>query len=470
MSIRTRIILFALILLSAVSFAFLVTNYHSEKEIVQNAEVKKQVQIAQAWAQVCRETWASSRKQEAINYFNQSFKTNSFVTDCICVAENGIVYSASDNDLVGTKLNKKLVAEYLDLNKTAFWKVKTDNYPDGVITYSIPMALSSKNIVVARTNFSGPEIMKHIASNLGLIRNRIYGASIVAFLIGCAGILLIANVLVKPIKDLIDGTRKIAQGDLKHRIPVKSKDEMGHLASEFNSMAQKLSELHEMKRDFSLGITHDLRSPVTGIKLSIDNISDQLKEEEYSRIPEQIFLINENIDRLNVYIDSLLDISHIESGKMKLDIRSVNLEDIADRIIKHFQSYAAQKKIDLNLIVESEIPDIKADSSKLEQAFTNLIGNALKYTNKGNVSVFIKANTGVQTVKIADTGVGIKKSEQDKIFERFYKGDSLDKGSGLGLFIAKSIVELHGGTIECDSEERKGTTFTVKMPQWPKSA
>ena len=167
----------------------------------------------------------------------------------------------------------------------------------------------------------------------------------------------------------------------------------------------------------------------------------------------------------------MLEISRIESGKIKLEIKDVNLEDLADRAVRAFKAYAAQKGLKLELIVGSEIPGARGDPDRLYQVLANIVGNAVKYTAAGSVSVFVETAPGGQRVRVCDTGPGIPSRELKNIFSKFYRISSgrrdypsARQGTGLGLFIAKFIIELHGGGIEAESAEGKGSVFTVFLP------
>ncbi|OGS09235.1 MAG: hypothetical protein A3J70_07920 [Elusimicrobia bacterium RIFCSPHIGHO2_02_FULL_61_10] len=166
----------------------------------------------------------------------------------------------------------------------------------------------------------------------------------------------------------------------------------------------------------------------------------------------------------------MLEVSKIESGKLRLDIKPVNLEDLADRAVRAFKTYAAQKGLKLEFIVDGEIPDARGDPDRLYQVLANVIGNAVKFTDSGSVSVFIGTLPGWQKVRVCDTGIGIPEQELKNIFSKFYRISSgrreypsARQGTGLGLFIAKYLIELHGGRIEAESGAG-GSVFSIFLP------
>ena len=154
-----------------------------------------------------------------------------------------------------------------------------------------------------------------------------------------------------------------------------------------------------------------------------------------------------------------------------LDIKRINLEDLADRAVRAFRTYASQKGLKLELIVGGDIPDSRGDPDRLYQVLANVVGNAVKFTSSGSVSVFVETAPGGQQVRVCDTGPGINEHELKNIFSKYYRISSGKReypsartGTGLGLFIAKFIIELHGGAITADSKEGKGSVFSVFLP------
>jgi len=152
-----------------------------------------------------------------------------------------------------------------------------------------------------------------------------------------------------------------------------------------------------------------------------------------------------------------------------LDVKIFNLEELADRAVHSFKAYAAQKSLQFNLVIEQIIPDIKGDSEKIFQVLSNIIGNAIKFTNSGSVTVSVNSMPGWQTVRVQDTGIGIPRDEIPRLFNEFYRATNAKKtqreGTGLGLAIARQVVERHKGKIWVESEEGKGSTFSVILPK-----
>lgn len=226
----------------------------------------------------------------------------------------------------------------------------------------------------------------------------------------------------------------------------------------------ELKNLERMKKDFVANISHELRTPLTAIKGFVET----LEEEETIQNVQYLDTIKRHTDRLMHIVNDLLTLSELEGTESPLVTEHVDLIALVSNIIKMFDQRAQQKGIGIKLIAPEDLKPARADSYKLEQMFINLLDNALKYTEKGEVSVSLRQNGGNTIIEIKDTGIGIPASHLPRIFERFYVVDkSRSKklgGTGLGLSIVKHIVLLHGGSIDVESHPGTGTTFTITLP------
>ncbi len=468
MSIRNKLILFMLTLLAAISAVLTLLFFHNEWAAISENNQRKNSQILLAMSEVCREIHSAPDKSSAYKYFKTFLKTPEII-EVSCNDSHGRVFM---EDRYYSPYPRQFSPFFKTFPppKTGVWVTKSDAGVE-ILEASLKARSAKSGEVTARVMFSTQLIYQEMDSSLRQASASFFIILSIAFVIGCVGILIITRFIVNPIQTMAEAARIIGSGRLDHRIPVASSDEMGMLASEFNEMADRLKEFDDMKRDFVSSITHDLRSPVTGIELCADMIKELARKHEYGKIPEQVFSISEHSQRLNRFIDSMLEISKIESGKITLDLRTVNLEDLMDRAVRSFKAYAGQKGIKLELIVGADIPDMRGDPDRLYQVLANIIGNAVKFTNSGSVSVYAQAEPGWQKVRVCDTGIGIPGSELGNIFSKFYRINSgahgypsSRRGTGLGLFIAKSIIEQHGGRIEVESSPGKGSAFTITLP------
>ncbi len=229
---------------------------------------------------------------------------------------------------------------------------------------------------------------------------------------------------------------------------------------------RKLTELDELKSDFVSMVSHELKTPLTAMQTSSEFLLDS--DPDPNTRKEMLELILRNIDRLKRMVNDLLNLSRIESGRIKYETEIVELRSIIDTAVEDIKKEAENKNLILNTNIPKNLSKIWADKDKLIQVFINLLSNAVKFTNK-NGSIEIKAIEFEKNIEIhvKDNGIGIKASELDKIFDKFYQVDNTSTrshgGTGIGLAITKSIVEEHGGTIRVESEPGYGSDFIVTL-------
>jgi two-component system phosphate regulon sensor histidine kinase PhoR len=226
----------------------------------------------------------------------------------------------------------------------------------------------------------------------------------------------------------------------------------------------ELKNLERMKKEFVANISHELRTPLTAIKGFVET----LEEEEEIKNVQYLEIIKRHTDRLMNIVNDLLVLSELEQTGSALVIENVNLVSLAENILKVFEQGAKERGIQLKLVAGEDLKTVQADPFKLEQMFINLLDNAIKYTEKGEVSITLTQIDSKSVIEIQDSGIGIPGSHLPRIFERFYVVDkSRSKklgGTGLGLSIVKHIVLLHGGTIDVESSLGIGTKFTIVLP------
>jgi two-component system phosphate regulon sensor histidine kinase PhoR len=226
----------------------------------------------------------------------------------------------------------------------------------------------------------------------------------------------------------------------------------------------ELKNLEQMKKDFVANMSHELRTPLTAIKGFVET----LEEEEEIKNVQYLEIIKRHTDRLMNIVNDLLVLSELEQTGSTLVLENVNLASLAENILKVFEQGAKEKGIELKLVAGKDLKTIQADPFKLEQMFINLLDNAIKYTEKGKVSISLRQEDSKSIIEIQDSGIGIPGSHLPRIFERFYVVDkSRSKklgGTGLGLSIVKHIVLLHGGTIDIESSLGMGTKITIVLP------
>ena len=271
----------------------------------------------------------------------------------------------------------------------------------------------------------------------------------------------------RPLKLMSEAAKSMANGDFSKRIPIRSDDEVGELALSFNEMADSLARLEETRKDFVANVSHELRTPMTTIGGVIDGINDGTIEKE--KHSYYLSLVSEEVKRLSRMIESMLNISRLESKEFSLKYEKFDLKEMIINIV-----ISQEKRIEeMEYSVEGldELPDItvNADRDLIYRAIYNLVDNAVKFTDKGGkIIFFLKAEGKNVSFKISNTGKGIRKADLPYVFERFYKGDksrSIVKNStGLGLYLVKTIIKNHGGSIKVSSIENELTSFEFTLP------
>jgi two-component system, OmpR family, phosphate regulon sensor histidine kinase PhoR len=214
-------------------------------------------------------------------------------------------------------------------------------------------------------------------------------------------------------------------------------------------------------------ISHELRTPIAGIKAMAETLLDGALDD---RVAAKDFLnrIQNEVDRLSQIVSEITQLSRIESGGTELKLEPVNLNSLADGILKEMSPLAERNQVTLYRNFVTDLPSVPADKDRIRQSIINLIHNAIKFNKPGgSVTVSIAFDAEWVTFSVADTGIGISKDDLPHVFERFYKAEKSRSGggSGLGLAIAKHTVQAHDGIISVESTEGKGSTFTFKIPR-----
>ena len=231
----------------------------------------------------------------------------------------------------------------------------------------------------------------------------------------------------------------------------------------------EMRNLQTMRQELVGNISHDLRTPLAGIKVMVETLRDGAIDDKNAAI-DFLTRIEDEVDRLTQMVSELTELSRIEAGSTKLKKEPVNLNELVNEAIIQLNPLATKQNVTLNAMLSGNLPAAKIDRDRISQTITNLIHNAIKFNRTGgSVTITTSSDDKVITVKVIDTGIGIPKTNLSHVFERFYKADKsrTNSGSGLGLAIAKHTIEAHGGTIWAQSEEGNGSTFSFTIPLNP---
>lgn len=286
-------------------------------------------------------------------------------------------------------------------------------------------------------------------------------AGLVGMLVALGFGLLLARSLTRPMRELTYATQEMAQGKLAQQIPVRSQDELGELAQSFNRMSADLARANQSRKQMTADIAHDLRNPLTVINGYLESLQDgKLKP-----TPERFAVMQSEVQHLQRLVEDLRILSLADAGELKLHLEPTLISDLLNRVAEAYRHQAEQNQIEIKVDAEPNLTEINLDPARMEQVLGNLVSNALRYTSQGGeIRLEAKQLNGSLSVSVSDNGSGIPADILPYIFERSFRGDASRSGSesGLGLAIAKSIVELHGGIIRTESDEN-GTQFIIKL-------
>jgi signal transduction histidine kinase len=276
---------------------------------------------------------------------------------------------------------------------------------------------------------------------------------------------VLARLITRPVRELTTAAQKIAAGDLEQRVPVRSRDELGVLANQFNHMSADLARATQLRRQMTADIAHDLRTPLT----VISGYMEALRDRVLKPTPERFAMMYDEVQLLRHLVEGLNTLSVADAGELRLDRRPVAPQLLLGRVADTYQHVAEQQDINLHVRIDERVPDICVDLEQMIRALSNLVSNALHYTPAGGqVTLLARAAPAHVQLIVADTGAGIAPEYLPNIFERSYRADASRQqetgGSGLGLAIVKSIVEAHGGQVCVESALGQGTTFTIALP------
>jgi two-component system OmpR family sensor kinase/two-component system sensor histidine kinase BaeS len=276
---------------------------------------------------------------------------------------------------------------------------------------------------------------------------------------------LLFRQIISPLRALSRSARAIAEGDLGQRVAVHSDDEIGQVARSFNHMAESLAESDIHRRNMMADIAHELRTPLTVVQGNLEALMDGV----YELTPENVAGVHKQTVVLTRLVADLRDLALAESGQLKLERKLLSLEDVIAQVTEGLGVQAHEKEVTLKLEVAADLPKVQADEQRITQVLFNLISNALRHTPAGGtITISAEVREDRILVRVQDTGAGIPPEDLPHVFERFYRTDRsrarTTGGSGLGLTIAKQIIEVHGGQIWAQSWLGAGSTFAFSLP------
>ena len=381
-------------------------------------------------------------------------------------------------------------------------QLRSRGRPDGIdkkLNELIEVAVADETAEVVRIDADAARLLTQL-ERISQIH------ALIAILVTLALVMLLLQRLRTPLAELLRGTRALAQGDLSHRITISGRDEFADLGQSFNRMAgdlqshqraledahanleaqvverteelrqanQSLRKVDETRRAFFADISHELRTPLTVIR-GEGEIALRGKNKPVAEYKNSISRIVEQAKHLSVLVNDLLFIARQGAGAARLNLQTIDLGNLLEKVCGDAKVLAHPKSVAITYANGSPQDFVHGDPARLRQLFMVLLDNAVRYSNsKGEVKVDVASTAGEVRVRVSDSGIGIAPEELEGIFERFRRGGNAaelnEEGLGLGLPVAKAIVEAHKGRIEMDSRLGEGTTVTVALPASPAEA
>jgi len=317
-------------------------------------------------------------------------------------------------------------------------------------------------------------ITQESSPEVGLVSLNIVGRAIGRFFlwggllaVGIALLLtfVLSRRILAPVKALTQAARQLGKGDFSQRVNSSDKGEVGELAQSFNSMANDLERAEQLRRNMVADVAHELRTPLSNLRGYLEAIRDGVKKPD----ADTIHSLDEEATLLSRLVDDLQELSLAEAGELKLNCQAGDITELIKQTVPVVRSQAAAKGVSVSVDLPGKLPAVDIDSHRISQVLYNLLENAVAHTNQGDsITVAARQQDNQVKISVVDTGEGIPAEDLANIFERFYRVDKsrtrATGGSGLGLTIAKRLVEAHGGNIEVNSKPGKGSSFTFTLP------
>ena len=345
-------------------------------------------------------------------------------------------------------------------NVTRSWEIPGNQ--ERVITVATP--------IIHNQQVSGAIVLiapvKGVEAATKAVQSQVGRASIIALILGAVVSLGIAYRMTAQIREISRGTKKFAREGMDCRIPVITNDELGEAAQSFNEMAERIASSTAKRRNLLAGVSHEVRTPLTNIRGYVEALRDQVIPPE--DIDQTLDLIHDEALFMEKMVSDLIDLSPLEGAHYKLNLTRVELTELMFKVSQKLQHLANGKNTAITVNADSEVL-LKADKVRMEQLLTNLVKNALQFTENGQVRISARLDGQTAVLSVSDNGIGIEKEQIPLLFDSFYKIDpsrsKYHAESGLGLAMVQSIVKLHNGSIKVDSVPGQGTTITIFLPQ-----
>jgi signal transduction histidine kinase len=316
-------------------------------------------------------------------------------------------------------------------------------------------------VIVAGVLVSDASALVAVRNDVPLVPAAI-GAAALALLL----VQLLARGLTRPLREMAAASRLMAAGEYGVRVREGGRDEVGELSRAFNAMAAELAETDRQRRDLVANVSHELRTPITALQARLENVADGVEEAD----PQTVATMLRQVERLGRLVEQLLDLSRLESQAQPLDRRPFAVTEVLEQAAREARLYAPEG---IELVVDAPgDPVVHGDAERVHQVIANLVENAVRHSPvPGTVRLTAAGSEAGVRIEVADEGPGIPAADAERVFERFYRPDEARSraetrpgGAGLGLSIARWIVDLHGGEIRVEEGEPGGCRMVVELP------
>jgi signal transduction histidine kinase len=454
-SLRFRLLMaFTLVILVAVGAIFLFVSRTSTVEIGRFGERSEQARFGRLAFELNRYyndhgDWEGI--QPYVEQWGSLYGRRVILTD-----SNGTVVADSQGELIGK--------QYVPDTPGMPFPTSTAGAPDMPGMHFLPPPEGE----TAGTLYMSPEPSAVFPSPVTLsqaVSHYVLWGALLAIVVAFLITYFLSRRISAPVKALTVAARQMGQGDLSQRVVSRDKGELGELAQAFNSMAENLERDERLRRNMIADIAHELRTPLSNLKGYLEALNDGIIKPD----SDSIRSLDEEANLLSRLVNDLQELSLAEAGELKLDCAVQEITRVLKQAVVARKTQAAAKGVLLSAALPRKLPRVNIDVYRINQVLLNLTDNAIAHTARGGtIKISARRNDSWLQIDVADTGKGIPSKDLPNVFERFYRVDKsrtrTTGGAGLGLAIAKSLVEAHGGEIEVQSQEGKGSRFSVRLP------
>ncbi|OFX13516.1 MAG: hypothetical protein A2V59_06315 [Armatimonadetes bacterium RBG_19FT_COMBO_69_19] len=360
-----------------------------------------------------------------------------------------------------TRLGRKLLVSYLLIvvvGSVVLW---------ATAQAMAPSAFTRHLGVMMRTMGQAPEMMGDLFDGFRQAMNTALAVAATAAAVAAIVVsVFVTRRIMAPIRTMTRASARIADGRYGERVPVTSEDELGQMAHQFNRMAEALEKVEQIRQDLIADVAHELRTPIASIAGYLEALIDGV----LPATPETFHRLHKEAVRLQRLVADLQELSRAEAGQLRIEPRPTTVGEVVDAAVARLKPQFTERGVSIRVDVPEELPSVRADPDRIAQVLTNLLGNSLQHTPaRGQVDVRARRTGEAVSIVVVDTGAGIAPEHLPHLFDRFYRVDRsrarTSGGSGIGLTIARHIVEGHGGSIRAESPgPGRGSTFTFTLP------